>query len=42
MPPEDQDSRDGDDHDRDIIPLAGAIGATVEGNRHRQHQEACA
>ena len=40
MPPEHQARRDRYDHYRDVVPLAGLIGATVEGNRHRQHQEA--
>jgi hypothetical protein len=42
MPPEHQARRDRDDHDRDVVALARAIGATVKGNGHHQDQEACA
>jgi hypothetical protein len=36
------DNIDRDDHDRDVVPPARPVGATVKDNRHRQHQEACA
>jgi integrase/recombinase XerD len=42
MPSEHQNPRDRDDHYRDVVSLAGTVRATVEGNRHCQHQEACA
>jgi hypothetical protein len=41
MPAEDQARSERDDHYRNVVSLAGAIGATVKGDRHYQHQEAC-
>jgi hypothetical protein len=42
MPAENQARRQRDDHYRNVIALAGAIGAAVKDNRYYQHQEGCA
>ena len=41
MPTEDQARSERNDHYRNVVSLAGAVRATVEGNRYHQHQEAC-
>jgi hypothetical protein len=41
MPAEDQARRQCDDHYRNVIVLAGAIGTAIEDNRYCEHQEAC-
>jgi len=42
MTAENQTGGQRNDHHRDVIALAGAIGAAVKDNRYCQRQEACA
>jgi hypothetical protein len=42
MSAENQAGSQRNDHYRDVIALAGAIGAAIKDNRYCQRQEACA
>jgi hypothetical protein len=42
MSAENQAGGQRNDHYRDVIALAGAIGAAIKDNRYCQQQEACA
>ena len=41
MPAKDQTRGQCNDHYRDVVELAGTVGAAVENNRDDQHNEAC-